>query len=154
VKRTIVDKYGFHAGAQHVDHHRAGSDIDMERGSLLLQSAREPRSLKEIVRIKWSGYNTISKAWVGITEKELLCTGLPFISFPFPEITRQRSQACQEARPQKRRPPPDDCAVAEKLPHDGGDGKPIIINGSSLRTMARKMEAYFSIQRGQVPLYR
>ena len=93
----------------------------MERRSLLLQPPREPRSLEKIMRIERRRRDTIGKAWVRISEGDLLCDGLFIIDFPFREIARQASHARKEVGAKKRSTPPDDRTVAEKLSHDGGE---------------------------------
>ena len=87
----------------------------------MMQSPREPRSLKEIVRVERRVHDTISEAWVRISERDQLC-GSPFIiDFPFHQIARQCSKAGQEMGAKKRRAPPDDRAVEEMLSQDGGE---------------------------------
>ena len=130
MKRTIVDKHGFHAGTQHVDHHRAGPDVDMERRPFLIQSTREPRRLEEIVRIERRGRDTIGKAWVRISERNPWCNSPLIIDFPFHEITRQCSKTGKEVRAKKRRTPPDNRTVTEKLSH-GDRGRAMVANRSS-----------------------
>lgn len=92
-----------------------------------MQAPREPRSLKEIVRVERRGRDTIGKAWVRISEGEPLCGGLFIIDFPFREIAGQCSEAGKEMGTKKRCTPPDDRTVAEKLSHEGG-GRATIIN--------------------------
>ena len=98
-----------------------------------MQSAREPRSLKEIVRIERCGHDTIRQAWVRISERDPLCVGLLIVDFPFHEIARQCPNAGKEVRAKKSRAPSDDRAVAEKLPHDCS-GRTAIANRSVPRT--------------------
>lgn len=91
-----------------------------------MHSTCKPRCLKEIVRIKRGRLHTISEAGVRISERELLfCRCFP-IDVPFHKIARQCSQACKEVGAEKRRAPPSDHAVAEKMSHDGNDMLTII----------------------------
>ncbi len=91
-----------------------------------MHSTCKPRCLKEIVRIKRGRLHTISETGVRISERELLfCRCFP-IDVPFHKIARQCSQACKEVGTEKRRAPPSDHTVAEKLSHDGNDIRTII----------------------------
>ena len=79
----------------------------------------KPCCLKEIVRIKRGRLYTISEAGVRISEGELLLCRCFLIDVPFHKIARQCSQACKEVGAKKRRTPPSDHTIAEKMSHDG-----------------------------------
>lgn len=91
-----------------------------------MHSACKPRCLKEIVRIKRGRLYTIGEAGVRISERELLFRRCFPIDVPFSKIARQCSQTCKEVGTEKRRAPPSDHTVAEKLSHDGNDIRTII----------------------------
>jgi hypothetical protein len=93
----------------------------------MVQSPREPRSLKEIVRIERRVYDTIREAWVRISERDLLRGSPLIIDFPFHEIARQGAKAGKEMGAKKRCSPSDDRAVAEMMSHEG-ERETIIVN--------------------------
>ena len=91
-----------------------------------MHSTCKPRCLKEIVRIKRGRLHTISEAGVRILERELLFCRCFLIDVPFHKIARQCSQVCKEVGAKKRRAPPSDHTVAEKMSHYGNDMRTII----------------------------
>ena len=119
----------------------------------MMQLPREPRSLKEIVWIERRVHDTISEAWVRISERDLLCGSPLIIDFPFHEIARQCSKAGKEVRAKKRRTPPNDRTVSEMMSHEG-DGKTIIVNRSSPRTAVRDRAPLVAYSIGDTPVFK
>ena len=119
----------------------------------MVQSPREPRSLKEIVRIERRVHNTIGKTWVRIAERDLLCDDHFIIGVPFPEIARQCAKAGKEVRAKKRRTPPDNRTIAEMMSHKG-DEETIIVNRSSPRTAVNDRDPLVAYSIGDTPVFK